>query len=198
MASRTAQPSRNLVTKQAILEATEQIMREEGYAAVSSRKIAAKAGLKSQLVHYHFKTMDDLFLALFRNVDEQFFKMLAQAVTSKRPLSAIWDLCKNVSGPRLTKEFVAMATHHERLRYEIARSAERTRSVLTAQLARTMADNAISEQAWPPVVISILMSGAARLILDDVTLGATAGHQETVDFVDAFLMRLEPGQRTDA
>src|SRR5262249_22294781 len=39
-------------TRNAILDATEAIMREEGYAAVSSRRVAEKAGLKSQLVHY--------------------------------------------------------------------------------------------------------------------------------------------------
>ena len=41
-------------------------MLEEGYAAVTSRRVAAKANLKPQLVHYYFRTMDDLFLAIHR------------------------------------------------------------------------------------------------------------------------------------
>ena len=41
-------------------------MRDEGYAAVTSRRVAEQAGLKPQLVHYYFRTMDDLFLEMFR------------------------------------------------------------------------------------------------------------------------------------
>ena len=49
-----------------LLDAAEQLMRDEGYAAVTSRRVAEKAGLKPQLVHYYFRTMDDLFLELYR------------------------------------------------------------------------------------------------------------------------------------
>lgn len=48
-----------------LLDAAEQLMIEEGYVAVTSRRVAERAGLKPQLVHYYFRTMDDLFLAVF-------------------------------------------------------------------------------------------------------------------------------------
>ncbi len=54
-----------------LLDAAEALMLEEGYAAVTSRRVADKAGLKPQLVHYYFRTMDDLFLAVFRRRAEQ-------------------------------------------------------------------------------------------------------------------------------
>ena len=53
-------------THAALLDAAEALMLAEGYAAVSSRRAAAAAGLKPALVHYYFATMDDLFLALYR------------------------------------------------------------------------------------------------------------------------------------
>ena len=56
---------RSTSPRAAILDATESIMLEEGYAAVSSRKVASRAGLTSQLLHYYFRTMDDLFIAVF-------------------------------------------------------------------------------------------------------------------------------------
>ena len=49
-----------------LLDAAEQLMLEQGYAAVSSRRVAEKAGLKPQLVHYYFRGMDELFSAVFR------------------------------------------------------------------------------------------------------------------------------------
>ena len=53
-------------TRAQLLDAAEQLLLEEGYAAVTSRRVAAKAGLKPQLVHYYFRTMDDLFVEVFR------------------------------------------------------------------------------------------------------------------------------------
>src|ERR1039458_10291908 len=38
-------------SRAALLDATERLMLEEGYAAVSSRRVAQAAGLKPQLVH---------------------------------------------------------------------------------------------------------------------------------------------------
>src|ERR1700693_2877153 len=73
-------------------DAAEQLMLEEGYAAVTSRRLADRAGLKPQLVHYYFRTMDDLFLAVFRRRAEQGLKSQARALESPQPLWALWRL----------------------------------------------------------------------------------------------------------
>ena len=57
---------RDSATRQALIQANAQIMLEEGYAAATSRRVAAKAGVKPALVHYYFPSMDDLFLAVLR------------------------------------------------------------------------------------------------------------------------------------
>ncbi|HUA95206.1 MAG TPA: TetR family transcriptional regulator, partial [Acidimicrobiales bacterium] len=78
-------------SRQALLDATEQIMLEEGYAAVSSRRVAQRAGLKPQLVHYYFLTMEDLFLAAFRRRAEVGLEYLDRVLDTERPLRALWD-----------------------------------------------------------------------------------------------------------
>ena len=57
---------RESTARQALIQATAQIMLEEGYAAATSRRVAAKAGVKPALVHYYFPSMDELFLAVLR------------------------------------------------------------------------------------------------------------------------------------
>ena len=47
------------VNRRALLSAAQQLMVEDGYAAVTTRRVAAKAGLKPQLVHYYFQSMED-------------------------------------------------------------------------------------------------------------------------------------------
>jgi len=41
-------------TRDLLIEATGALMVEEGYAAATSRRVAARAGVKPALVHYHF------------------------------------------------------------------------------------------------------------------------------------------------
>ena len=50
-------------TSNALLDATERVLRNDGYGAVSSRRVAEEAGLKQQLVYYYFY----VFVVHFQN-----------------------------------------------------------------------------------------------------------------------------------
>ena len=52
-------------TRTHLLDVAEQMLIEEGYAAVTSRRLGARAEVSAQLVHYYFRTMDDLFVEVF-------------------------------------------------------------------------------------------------------------------------------------
>src|SRR5215470_9049592 len=65
-----------------LLDAAERLMLEEGYAAVTSRRVAEKAGLKPQLVHYYFRTMGELYLAVFRRRADQGLEAQSAALKS--------------------------------------------------------------------------------------------------------------------
>src|SRR3979411_1211946 len=88
-----------------LLDAAEQLLLEEGYAAVTSRRVAERAGLKPQLVHYYFRTMEDLFLAVFRRRAEEGLEVLATALASPQPLWALWRVSTKAEGTRRTLAF---------------------------------------------------------------------------------------------
>ena len=123
-----------------LLDAAERLMLEEGYAAVTSRRVAEKAGLKPQLVHYYFRTMDDLYLAVFRRRAEQGLEAQAQALKSPQPLWALWRYSSDPRITAFTVEFMALASHRAELRAEFARYGElfreRERQALTEALQR--------------------------------------------------------------
>ncbi len=170
-------------------------MLQEGYAAVTSRRVAAGAGLKPQLVHYYFRTMDDLFLALFRRRAEQGLERQSQALASPQPLWALWDLSRDPRGTALTMEFVALANHRKAIRAEIASSAERFRSDQLRGLEPVLAQYGIAG-ACPPLVFTVLLSSISRfLVIESETLGVTTGHADTVVFVEEFLARAREGER---
>ena len=171
-------------------------MLEEGYAAVTSRHVAAAAGLKPQLVHYYFRTMDDLFLALFRRLAEQGLERQVRAFESEQPLWAVWDLSRDPGGNALTMEFTALANHRKEIRAEIAASAERYRSELRTGIGAVFERYGVSAERLPPLVCSVLVTSLARvLVIERETLGMSSGHEETVAFVEDLLCRLEGNRR---
>src|ERR1700712_2116321 len=75
-------------TRALIIEAAELVMIEEGYAAASTRRVAARAGLKPSLVHYYFPTTEDLLLAVNRKGAAESDRRLDEALSSPDPLRA--------------------------------------------------------------------------------------------------------------
>jgi AcrR family transcriptional regulator len=137
-----------------LLDAAEQLMLDEGYAAVTSRRVAEKAGLKPQLVHYYFRTMDDLFLAVFRRRAEQGLVDQAQALKSPKPLWALWRFGTDPAASRLTMEIMGLA-NHRKARAEIAYYAERFRAEQTKAMTAALQRYGVDVSEVPPVVDGI-------------------------------------------
>src|SRR5882757_3283818 len=79
-------------TRQRLIESTARIMRDEGYAAATSRRVAADAGVKQALVYYYFPTMDDLFVEVLRAGAEVSLDEMRSALTNDDPLRALWSI----------------------------------------------------------------------------------------------------------
>src|ERR1700733_13496668 len=87
-------------TRAQLVDAAEQLLIEEGYAAVTSRRVGARAGLKPQLVHYYFRTMDDLFVEVFRRRAEENMSRVERAVGADASLRARWPTIAKPSARR--------------------------------------------------------------------------------------------------
>ena len=177
-------------TRAQLLDAAERLLLEEGYAAVTSRRVAAKAGLKPQLVHYYFRTMDDLFLEVFRRRADQGFAQFERAVAADGSLRALWQLNADIGGAAFNIEFVALANHRKAIRAEIARSAERFRAAQLEAVTAALAALGITDEQLPPVVALLMMTGLTQVISLEDALGVTAGHDTTLVFVEQAIARV--------
>jgi AcrR family transcriptional regulator len=179
-------------TRAVLVDAAEELMLEEGYASVTSRRVAARANLKPQLVHYYFRTMDDLFLAIHRRRVEEGAERQARALASDQPLWALWDYSRDPRGTALTMEFIALANHRKAIRAQIATSAERFRAEQLQGLTRVLQRHGVDHEALPPIVCTVLLSSVSRFLgIERAALGMSSGHDETVAFVERFIRRLE-------
>jgi AcrR family transcriptional regulator len=81
-----------LAAQDALLEAAKSVLRERGYAALSTREVAMVAGMPLSQIHYHFGSKQGLVLALFEYLDAQLLDR-QQALYSDPALSLAdqWD-----------------------------------------------------------------------------------------------------------
>ncbi|MEB3979943.1 helix-turn-helix domain containing protein [Mycobacterium sp. 663a-19] len=174
-----------------LLDAAEQLMIEEGYAAVTSRRLASKAGLKPQLVHYYFRTMEELFLEVFRRRAEEGLQVQARALQSPQPLWALWRFGTDPAFTRISMEFMALANHRKELRAEIAYYAERFRDEQRKAVTSALQRYGVSSEEMPPVVWTVLMTSLSRFLVLEKAVGISGGHAETLELVESYLRRLE-------
>lgn len=181
--------------RERLIEATAQIMREDGYAAATSRRVAAEAGVKQALVYYYFPTMDDLFVEVLRAGAEVSLKRMREALAAADPLQALWLINSDSRLTGLNTEFMAMANHRKAIRAELKGYAERVRDIETAAVTVALRANDIDLDEYPPVVISMLIAQIARSLCNESAVGVTEGHDELRAFAQRHIDRLAAARR---
>ena len=193
----TASPSARRIgakdskTRAQLLDAAERLLLDEGYAAVTSRRVAAKAGLKPQLVHYYFRTMDDLYLEVFRRRAEEDLPRFERAIADDGSLRNLWRMNADPRGAAFAIEFAALANHRKAIRTEIARYAERFRAAQVEAVRAALARHGIPEDRLPPLVAVLTMTGLSQVMVLEDALGVTSGHDTTREFVERTIAELE-------
>ncbi|MHB8465976.1 MAG: TetR/AcrR family transcriptional regulator [Acidimicrobiales bacterium] len=182
-------------TRAQLVDAAERLLLEEGYAAVTSRRVAAKAGLKPQLVHYYFRAMDDLFLEVFRRNAEDNLARFERAIAADGSLRNLWRLNADPRGAAFMMEFVALANHRKAIRAEIARYAERFRAAQVEAVTAALADHDIPNDQLPPIVALLTMTGLAQVLALEDALGVKTGHDTTHAFVERTIDQLGTSPR---
>jgi len=74
-----------LSTEQAIMEAAEELFLENGYASTSTTAIARKAGCNQALVHYYYRSKENLFGLVFRKKISVFLSFFLQVSNEDLP-----------------------------------------------------------------------------------------------------------------
>ncbi|KPM52339.1 TetR family transcriptional regulator [Frankia sp. R43] len=183
------------VTRTALLDATESLMLEEGYAAVTTRRLASKAGVNNGLVYYYFGTMDGLYIELFRRGAERSLARLRLILQSPQPLWALWDLTHDFSSNALTMEFTALANHRKAIRAEIAAYSRTFRKLELDALTEALKDYGVDHERWPPVSLILAMTAISRFLQIEEDFDVTVGHAEMVAVIEREIRALEGERR---
>ena len=177
-----------------LLDTAEKLIVDEGYAAVSTRRVGLEAGIKPSLVHYYFPSTDDLLQAVYQRAAEQAHQRILDALAASRPLEALWSLSKESAHTSLGTELYALANHRDVIRGEIAARGAAFRASEAEALARALGGR-LDQGVCDPRALIILITGISRILVMEQAIGLTDGHVEVSTLIEWLLdrvMRKEP------
>ena len=166
-------------------------MIDDGYAAVTSRRVAKDAGVTPALVHYYFGTIEDLFIAVLRRRASQQIERLQRLLASPQPVRAVWTAAADPAGTALLMEFMALSNHRKAIRAELAADAEHWRKAQLDALTTHIEASGLNASEFPAVTVLVAIAGLSRTVVMEEALGMTTGLKETRALVERLLTRIE-------
>jgi AcrR family transcriptional regulator len=176
----------------ALLDAAERLLIQQGYAAITTRKLAEEAGVNHGLVHYYFGSMEELMVQVLERFTARLIERQRSMYASDRPFLEKWraawsyqeeDLSSGYS--KIWLELQALAWNRPELRARIQQVNEEWRRVLTDAFAPALSGygfEALSLDAAVALVMT-MAQGYALERLSDVH----EGHDALLAEIDAWM-----------
>ena len=180
-------------TRDVLLDCVEKMMLEDGYASVSYRALATKAGVTPSLVQYYFPSLDDIFLGAIQRYSERNLAILSKALEARAedPLHALWDFSWDEATGALMTEFLALGNHRKSIRSAIADVTNRVRRVEVEALARKFGKGARLGGDLSLNAIALLVTGIPKFLNLEEGVGVRGAHAEVIKAIENYLDSLE-------
>jgi TetR/AcrR family transcriptional regulator len=185
-----------------LLDATERLLFESGYAAVTTRRVAEEAGVKHGLVHYYFGSMEGLLTQTLHRFADQLAEPL-EALYAESNLTfaekwriggQFWVEEPTSRFPKILLELSAMSWNMPQLQELLADVHARFRAIFERYFGEAMRDYGLDESRFPlKVVVAAVTSFQLGLIVEGLS-GVTKGHAELLAWIQGWLDALESGK----
>ena len=177
--------------EEAFLDAAERLLLEVGYPGVTTRRVAAEAGLNHGLVHYYFGSVENLLVRVLERFTERLTaRQREMYIDPEIPFLEKWRQAMrylvgdDVEYEKIWLELQALAWNQPELQERVARVNEEWRSVLTEAFAEPRERCGIEMPL--EALVSLVMTFNEGIILERAQ-GITAGHQELLTWIDGWL-----------
>ena len=184
-------------TRDTLLDCVEAMMLEEGYASVTYRALAARAGVTPSLVQYYFPTLDDVFIAAIRRYSERNLVHLTKIMEKRAedPLRALWEYSWDEATGTLMTEFMALGNHRKSIRTEIAAVTESVRKLQLDALTAKFGEDA---RPWGDLslpALQLLISSLPKFLNLEKGVGVETAHAELIATFEGYLNSIEPAPK---
>ncbi|WP_027935348.1 TetR/AcrR family transcriptional regulator [Amycolatopsis thermoflava] len=181
--------------KKQLVDAAERLLITEGAAAVTTRRLAAEAGLNQALVHYHFGSMADVLVAVLDRVGDQYAAGVAAAFAGEEPLVARWRRHRDLligdararGWPKIWLELCTLALNQPALRERLAPRLDALRSTFADAVRGEAARRDVPLSEDEVCAVATLWGTAVEGLFVEQLLGYERGHRELLAFLEARL-----------
>jgi AcrR family transcriptional regulator len=188
-----------------LMDAAERLLVKEGYAAITTRRLAAEAGLNHGLIHYYFGSMEELLVQVLERFTNQLIARQREMYSRDVPFIDKWrtamsylDSDQESGYQKIWLELQALAWNREELRDRVAAVNAEWRAVLTEALERAVRDYQLNTDGFPvAAMVSLVATFNEGIILERLS-GIQAGQQELLTAIDSWLQKLEAGRIVEA
>jgi TetR/AcrR family transcriptional regulator len=192
-----AQASPPTSTEEAFLDAAERLLVEVGYSAITTRRLAEKAGANHGLVHYYFGSMENLLVRVLERFTERLIARQQAMYGAETPFLEKWRtamhyLDEDREYQKVWCELQALAWNRPELREPVARVNDEWRAVLTDALAGPKERYGIEMPL--DALVSLVVTFNEGIILERLS-GIETGHRELLGWIDGWLERQEEACR---
>lgn len=195
MATRPTRPvGGRAETENAFLDAAERLLIADSYARISTRRLAAAAGLNHGLVHYYFGSMEEVFVRALerftvRLIERQRAMYAADVPFIEKWRTAMSYLEQDIAAgyPKIWLELQALGWNRPDIRARVARVNAEWRSVLTEAFASAVEEYGLDADSVPlEAWVSLVMTFNQGIELERLS-GISDGHVELLGAIDRWL-----------
>jgi AcrR family transcriptional regulator len=178
--------------EEALLDAAERLLVEVGYAAITTRRIAAEAGVNHGLVHYYFGSNENLLVRALERFTARLVARQRELYATNLPFIEKWRQAMrylvgdDVTYEKIWLELQAMAWNHPELRERLAQVNAEWRGVLTDAFAQAQREYGIEMPL--EALVSLVLTFNVGVMVERLG-GIETGHQALLDWIDEWLSR---------
>ena len=177
--------------EEALLDAAERLLADAGYVSITTRRLAAEAGVNHGLVHYYFGSNENLLVhALERFTGRLIARQRELYEDDSVPFADKWRtamrylVSEDVRYQKIWLELQALAWNNPDIRARLARVNAEWRAVLTEAFDEPRRELSIPMPL--EALVSLVMTFNLGIITERLG-GIETGHRELLDWIEQWI-----------
>jgi AcrR family transcriptional regulator len=179
---------------EALLDAAERMLVRDGYPRITTRRVAAEAGVNHGLVHYYFGSMEELLLQVLERFTGRLVARQREMYEADLPFIEKWrsamaylDEDLRAGYPKVWLELQAMSWNNPEMRERLVAVDGEWRSTLRAAFDRALQEYGLDRDGFPlEAVVSLVITFNKGIELEQLS-GIRSGHRELLAWIDDWL-----------
>lgn len=194
--TRSVSPARARA-RDAVLDAAQRLLVEVGYAGLTTRRLAAAAGVNQGLIHYYFGSLEEVLFQAFERYSEALIERQRALYAKPEPFLDKWrtaaryleqDLAAGY--PKIGFELSALGWNNPRFRARTKAVLSKWRAVLTGAFRTALVEYGLDAKRFPlEGVVSLVMTFQLGYMFESLG-GIEEGHRALLTMMDGWLADL--------